>query len=131
MKQKQLLFSVTASDCEWQTMTAGGPGGQHQQRNRTAVRCVHKASGATGESREFKSQIQNKRSAFVKMANTTKFRSWLNVEAAKRLHCKSPEERVDEMLQPPYLKVERRNEKGGWVEWLGMGQADELESKEQ
>lgn len=58
----------------------------------------------------------------MKMANTQKFRTWLRVKATKALGQRSPEEAVDEMLQPPYLKVERRNEKGGWVEWLWVGQ---------
>lgn len=74
-QKKQLLFSVTAADCQWSTMTAGGPGGQHQNRRQTAVRCVHSPSGAAGESREYKSQIQNKRAAFERMVATTAFKN--------------------------------------------------------
>lgn len=115
MAEKRLLFSVTADDCTWTTMTAGGPGGQHQNRRQTAVRCVHKASGAAGESREYKSQVQNKRAAFERMAKTKKFQMWLRVEAARRMGQKSPEEAVDEMMQTHNLKVEYRTERG-WEE---------------
>lgn len=51
---KKLLFSVTADDCTWQTMAASSKGGQHANRNETAVRCIHRESGAVGISREFK-----------------------------------------------------------------------------
>lgn len=42
MKEKKLLFSVTIKDCDVETMTHGGKGGQHANRNRTAVRVTHR-----------------------------------------------------------------------------------------
>jgi protein subunit release factor B len=51
---KHLLFSVTAKDCDWDTLAASSKGGQHANRNETAVRCTHRESGAVGVSREFK-----------------------------------------------------------------------------
>lgn len=111
---REKLFSVTASDCDWQTMTAGGPGGQHQNRSRTAIRVIHRASGAIGESREYKSQIQNKRAAFRRMAETPVFRAWVYVEAARLAGKPSIDQLVEEELQPEKLKIEVRAG-NGWV----------------
>lgn len=74
----ELLFSVTLADCDVDTFSAGGPGGQHQNRSQTGVRIKHRESGAVGESRETRSQLQNKRAAFRRMTETGKFRVWLN-----------------------------------------------------
>lgn len=109
---KRLLFSVTANDCKWEEMTAGGPGGQHQNRRKTAIRCTHKASGAVGFSREHKSQLSNKRAAFTRMAETTTFKNWLRVQASKAMGQKSVEEVVDEQMHSHNLKIEHRTEKG-------------------
>lgn len=115
MKDKKLLFSVTAKDCDWQEMTAGGPGGQHQNRKKTAIRCTHRASGAVGICRDYRSQIQNKQEAFVRMAMTKQFNNWLRIQAAKMQGQKNPEEVVDDMMNPHNLKVEYRTE-NGWQE---------------
>lgn len=118
--KKTLLFSVTAADCDWQDMTAGGPGGQHQNRRHTAIRCTHRASGAVGESREFKSQVQNKRAAFERMAQSQKFRSWHKLETARRMLNEQSieamlQKRVDEQMRPANIKVELQDELGRWV----------------
>ena len=42
------------------------------------MRIIHRESGAVGESRSEKSQHQNKKLAFRKMAKSAKFRIWLN-----------------------------------------------------
>ena len=120
MKEKKLLFSVTADDCDWQTMTAGGPGGQHQNRSQTAVRCVHRASGAVGVSRDSKSQIINKRAAFERMVNTKEFQNWHRLEAARRLMNEQSIEsmvnkRVDEAMHPVNIRVEVQDERGRWI----------------
>jgi protein subunit release factor A len=109
---KQLLFSVTAKDCDWDTMTAGGKGGQHQNRKRTAVRCTHRASGAVGEARDSRSQDDNKRAAFVRMSQTKKFQNWLRVEAALQMGQRPPEKVVDDLMHPKNLKIECRTAKG-------------------
>ena len=40
---KELLFSVTAADCDWQYIRGTGPGGQKRNKTETKVRCVHRA----------------------------------------------------------------------------------------
>lgn len=112
MPNKKLLFSVTAKDCDWQEMTAGGPGGQHQNRKKTAIRCLHRASGAVGFSREHKSQLRNKQEAFKRMAETKEFKNWVRVQASKAMGQRDLEEVVDDMMAPSYLRIEYRTEKG-------------------
>ena len=70
MKNKKLLFSLIAKDFKWGYFSTGGPGGQNQNRKLNGVRCTHEASGAVGESREFKSQDQNKKQRFKDVMNT-------------------------------------------------------------
>lgn len=71
---RQLMFSVTIKDCEVQTFRSGGKGGQNQNKRDTGVRIIHHPSGARGEARDERSQLQNKRLAFTRMANHPLFR---------------------------------------------------------
>jgi len=73
----ELAFSVTLKDCDVQFFRAGGPGGQHQNKTSSACRIVHPPSGAKGESREHRSQLQNKRTAFRRMVDTVQFQLWI------------------------------------------------------
>ena len=50
------------------TFSAGGKGGQHQNTANTGVRITHDATGLSAEARDSKSQYQNKKSAFRKLA---------------------------------------------------------------
>lgn len=44
---------------------------------------IHHPSGARGESREERSQLQNKRAAFVRMVKSPKFQLWLRIETGR------------------------------------------------
>lgn len=68
------MFSVTLKDCEVQTFRSGGKGGQNQNKRDTGVRIIHHPSGARGEARDERSQLQNKRLAFKRMADHPLFR---------------------------------------------------------
>lgn len=46
--KKQLLFSVTAKDCEWSYTRGTGAGGQKKNKTSSAVHCSHKQSKAHG-----------------------------------------------------------------------------------
>lgn len=76
--ERNLVFSVTIHDCRVDTFRSGGKGGQHQNTSDTGVRVVHEPSGAVGESREQRSQLQNKKAAFRRMADHAKFKLWVN-----------------------------------------------------
>lgn len=72
------VFTVTVKDCRVQTFRAGGKGGQNQNKRDSGVRILHEPSGAVGESREHRTQLENKRAAFKRMAESPKFTIWVN-----------------------------------------------------
>lgn len=88
-KPRRLILSVTIHDCEVQHFRSGGPGGQNQNKRDTGARVIHHASGARGESREERSQLQNKRTAFVRMVKSEKFQLWLRLETGRIAHVES------------------------------------------
>ena len=105
--QKHLLFSVTRKDFRIDTFRSGGKGGQNQNKRDTGVRIVHLASGAAGESREERSQLQNKRKAFLRLTETKEFKNWHRIEVARRLgNIKDLESEVDEAMKDENLKIE-------------------------
>jgi len=88
-------------------MTAGGPGGQNQNRSRTAIRCIHRPSAAVGVSRDERSQLTNKRRAFRRMAESKEFQKWLRIEIARRTgELAEIERKVDAMMSKENLRVE-------------------------
>jgi hypothetical protein len=113
---RELLFSVTLDDCEVQHFRSGGKGGQHQNKTDSGTRIIHHPSGARGESREERSQLQNKKLAFKRMASHPLFQWWVHVEVLKRTGGETPEERVDAMLaDPSQWRIEVKNGEGRWV----------------
>jgi len=58
-----------ADDFIVQTFRAGGPGGQHQNKTESAVRIIDKKTGISAECREERSQVQNKKKAFLKLVD--------------------------------------------------------------
>lgn len=104
---KQLIFSVTVADLDVQTFRSGGKGGQNQNKRDTGVRIVHRASGAVGESREERSQAQNKKIAFRRMAESRAFQTWVRMQAAARLKgFRDAEAKVERDMAPENLMVE-------------------------
>jgi protein subunit release factor B len=122
--QRTPLFSVTIGDCLIQTFRSGGKGGQHQNKTESGVRIIHPPSGARGESREFRSQLENKRAAFGRMGATLEFQKWVKAKAAKLRGVKTLDERVEEAMAPGNLKVERLTEEG-WKPFTEEGEYNE------
>ena len=113
-KKRRLLFSVTLKDCDVETYISGGHGGQHKNKTQSAVRITHRASGAVGSCTEHRSQNQNKKIAFQRMAETKKFQSWNRVEAARLMGKKSTEQEVEEAMAKHNIKTEARGDDGKW-----------------
>ncbi len=104
---RELLFSVTKKDLRIDTFRCSGHGGQNVNKRDTGVRITHIESGAVGESREERSQGQNKKNAFRRMAATDKFQKWVKIKAIFTSNMlREVEEKVDELMQDKYLKVE-------------------------
>lgn len=109
---KKKILSVTIHDCEVQHFAAGGPGGQNQNKRHTGTRVIHHPSGARGESREERSQLQNKRAAFLRMVKSPKFRIWV----AKQTLDAAPDVPIEDVeLNESDIRVEVRVD-GKWVE---------------
>ncbi len=116
MTERQLLFSVTLRDCEVQTFRCGGNGGQNQNKRDTGVRIIHTASGARGEARDERSQLQNKRLAFRRMAESALFGAWVARQSHeyKQIEARAAAWAQKQVEDPDLLKVETWV-KGKWV----------------
>lgn len=113
MTERVKVLSVTVHDCEVQTFRSGGKGGQNQNKRDTGVRIIHHPSAARGESREERSQLQNKRAAFLRMVDTPRFKLWLMRELGQA----AVQQAELDMITVPsnQVKIEvRRN--GRWTE---------------
>lgn len=111
---KEILFSVTASDCRFDYYRGSGNGGQARNKRDTAVRCTHIASGAVGTAEDYRGQLENKRAAFVRMANTKEFKIWHKLEVSRRLgRLRGIEEEVERQMRN--TKCEMKDENGRWV----------------
>lgn len=111
---KKKLFSITKKDFELQTFRAGGKGGQKQNKTSSGVRIIHRESGAVGESREERSQSQNKKLAFQKLVKTGRFKIWLNSKLFETVQKETLDQIIEKEMSPENLKIEARNENGKW-----------------
>lgn len=111
---KEILFSVTAKDCEWNYYRGKGKGGQKKNVTDNCVRCTHRESGAAAYSEDGRSQRQNKEKAFAKMARSEQFQKWLRYERAKREGLLlEVEQEVEKLMRPHNIKTEVK-ENGKW-----------------
>lgn len=115
MGKKELAFSVTKKDLDIQTFCSGGPGGQHQNKTESGVRIVHKESGAVGECRNERSQMQNKKIAMQRLANSTAFKLWINRKVFELQNKKTIDQIVDEQMEEKNIKTEVKVD-GKWEE---------------
>lgn len=104
---KQLLFSLTSRDFEFQTFCTGGNGGQHRNAKQNGVRCIHPESGARAEHRDGRDQRKNKEEAFRKCVETAQFKAWHKTETLRRLgKLREIDRIVDEQMRPENIRVD-------------------------
>lgn len=114
MSNKELLFSITANDCEWSYTRGTGKGGQKKNKTSSAVHCMHRPSGAHGYSESSRSQRDNKEDAFRKMAETKEFKDWMRLEIARRTgQLLEIEDAVNREMKR--VTVEVKDEEGRWT----------------
>lgn len=104
-------LTVRLKDCRVDTFRSGGKGGQNQNKRDTGVRIVHEPSGAVGESREERSQLQNKKAAFRRMVDDPKFMAWVRMQGGRQAKI---EAEVDRLMQDRYIRTEVK-ENGKWA----------------
>jgi len=114
-KKRELILSLTKKDFVIQAYKGSGPGGQHRNKTSTAIRIKHPESGAVGECQSHKSQFQNKKEAFRRMADSKKFRTWLNIECSRIMSGKSIEQKVEEQINEQFLKFEVKDDNDKWI----------------
>jgi protein subunit release factor B len=106
------VLSVTMADCDLDHFRSGGKGGQNQNKRDTGTRITHRASGAVGESREHRTQLQNKQTAFRRMTESPKFQTWIKRELGGL--AKVEAEVQAEMAKSQNIRVEIKDG-GRWV----------------
>lgn len=114
--KREKLFSLTKKDFTIQTFRSGGPGGQHQNKVESGVRIIHSDSGAVGESREQRSQLQNKKIAFTRLTEHPKFKIWIQRKVYEIIDKETIDEKVNKSMKPENIKIEVLNEEGKWEE---------------
>ena len=115
-KKRELLFSVTANDCDWKYSHGTGAGGQARNKSLSAVHCTHRDSGAHAYSQDGRSQQSNKSDAFVKMCGTKEFKAWHKREVYKRTGVLDAiEKAVTEGMSRDNLRIEVKVN-GKWSE---------------
>lgn len=112
-RPKQRVMSVTIKDCDVTYFKGSGAGGQNRNKRDTAVRIVHPPSGAKAECQEQRTQGQNKKIAFKRLANTPEFKRWMRTQLG---HVTLAEIQVSEQMRPRNLKMEVKDADGEWVE---------------
>ena len=117
VKARKKVVSVTLADCDLQTFTVGGAGGQRRDHCNTGVRIIHKASGARGEARDDRSQARNKKAAWLRMTQDPKFQLWLRIALGKEMV-----REAEFTLRDEDVKTEVR--KGG--QWVQVHHTSEL-----
>jgi peptide chain release factor len=72
---------ILDQDLRFETLRAGGPGGQHQNTTESAVRVVHIPSGASAIARDERSQHRNKQRAIERLRDVLSARRDLQAAA--------------------------------------------------
>ncbi len=112
---REKLFSVTLKDCDVQFYKGSGAGGQKRNKTSSAVRIVHRASGAVGSCENHREQSKNKAEAFKRMSQTEVFKKWMHIESARATGQLRLIEQAVEYELKNNVKVEVKDEQGKWV----------------
>jgi peptide chain release factor len=84
---------LAAADVRFEALQAGGPGGQHQNKTRSAVRAVHRPTGLAVVVRDGRSQPRNRAIALERLGALLELAS----EAAARADSRSIQARHDRL----------------------------------
>jgi protein subunit release factor A len=110
---KEKLYSLTKKDFRIEYFRSSKPGGQHVNKTSTACRITHPASNAVGECQEYKSRLQNQKTAFKRLLKTNKFKIWHNRICHELLTNKSIDDIINDSVNEDNLKIEIK-ENGKW-----------------
>lgn len=114
--EKTKINILNAKDLDISYFVGPGAGGQNKQKNATGVQLIHRESGAMGRCSESRSQLRNKKQAFLNLCKSPKMRVWLNAKLYEIRNEQTIEEAVEKMMQPENLQFEKK-ENGKWVKF--------------
>lgn len=121
MKEKELLFSLTAKDFKWEFFKSSGAGGQNKNKRDTACRCIHPPSGAIGIGTEEREQGKNRRTAFKRCVESDVFKKWHKIECARQMLSLAEKRKIEayvekELNNKNNLKIEIKDSVGKWID---------------
>lgn len=97
------------AQCRVDTFSAGGKGGQHQNRTESGVRLTHRPTGIVVSAREERSQLRNKAAALSRLRDRLKAR---NRRPPPRISTRVPgrerEKRLKEKKRRSRIKILRK-----------------------
>jgi peptide chain release factor 1 len=104
---KELLFSLTKKDFTLTWFSGTGAGGQYRNKHQNCCRIKHNESGVIGTGQSNRSQVANRREAFVGLTKNPKFKVWLNRKIFEiDLDTDAIKRRVDEAMKEENIKTE-------------------------
>jgi protein subunit release factor B len=113
-KNKPVL-SLTAKDFRWTYYRGSGKGGQKRNKTDNCCQCFHEPSGVMAYAEDGRSKEHNRKEAFRKVTENTKFQKWLKIETMRKMgDLKRIEDYVDNELKRN-TRTEIKNEEGRWV----------------
>ncbi len=105
---------VSAKDCDISYFKGSGNGGQNKQKTSSGCQIIHRESSAIGRCSETRSQFDNKKTAFIRLTETPKFKFWLNKKLYELQNQETIEETVEKMMRSDNLLVEVLKD-GKWI----------------
>jgi protein subunit release factor B len=113
--RRELLFRVTRSDFDESHVRGSGPGGQHRNKVSTGVRLTHRASGATAEATDDKSQTRNRIEAFRRIRETPEWKRWFREMVAVTSGRESTDQTIQRMMHPDNITTQVLDGRSRWV----------------
>ena len=115
--KRQKLFSVTKKDLQIDWFSGSGAGGQHRNKHQNCCRIKHPESGAIVTGQSNKSRQANIKEAFNNLIKHPKFKLWINLKIKEGLDGETLIKKVEKMMNPKNLVIEKRDENGCWVNY--------------
>ena len=116
MSEKQKINILSSKDLDVSYFCGSGKGGQARNKVASGVLITHKETGAQGRASDSRSQVDNKKQAFLRLLQTPKMRFWLAAKLYEIRQQETLEQTIEKDLAPENLKLEIKDENGKWIE---------------
>lgn len=119
------IFSLTKKDFRVDFFRGSGAGGQNRNKRDTAVRITHIETGITSECQEERNQEQNKKRAFLKLAE--RLRPYISKKVAEitgqieQERTRQPVDRVRTYHEPDNRVIDFKGNRFSYSATIGKG----------